>query len=101
MTIYIIGIGGAGAKCVEALTKLASVGLFTRQPIKTLFIDPDETNGNLERARRSLNIYDKCYQLVSSGDKEQCPWMKTKIESFDLWSPFTGLNLNKELKSFF
>ena len=101
MTTYIIGIGGTGAKCIEALTKLASVGLFTGQPIKTLFIDPDETNGNLERARRSLNIYDKCYQLVSSGDKEQCPWMKTKIESFDLWSPFTGLNLNKELKSFF
>lgn len=101
MTIYIIGTGGTGAKCVEAVAKLASVGLFTGQPIKTLFIDPDETNGNLERARSSLNIYDKCYQLVSSGDKDQCPWMKTKIESFDLWSPFTGLNLNKELKSFF
>ena len=101
MTIYIIGIGGTGAKCVEALTKLASVGLFPEQPIKTLFIDADETNGNLERARSSLNIYGKCYQLVSGGDKQECPWMKTKVESFNLWSPFTGLNLNKELKSFF
>ncbi len=101
MTIYIIGIGGTGAKCVEALTKLASVGLFPDQPIKTLFIDADETNGNLERARSSLNIYEKCYQLVSGSDKQECPWMKTKVESFDLWSPFTGLNLNKELKSFF
>ncbi|MDJ0716935.1 MAG: tubulin-like doman-containing protein [Prochloraceae cyanobacterium] len=101
MTIYIIGTGGTGAKCVEALTRLASVGLFPDQPIKTLFVDADETNGNLERARSSLNIYDKCYRLVSSGDKDQCPWMKTKIESFDLWSPFTGLNLNKDLKSFF
>ena len=101
MTMYIIGVGGTGAKCVEAVTKLASVGLFPDQPIKTLFIDADETNGNLERARSSLNTYQKCYQLVSSSDKEQCPWMKTKIESFDLWSPFTGLNLNKELKSFF
>jgi hypothetical protein len=101
MTIYIIGIGGTGTKCVEAVAKLASVGLFTDQPIKTMFIDADETNGNLERARSSLNIYEKCYKLVSGGDKQPCPWMRTKIESFDLWSPFTGENLNKELKSFF
>ncbi len=101
MTLYLIGIGGTGSKCAEAITKLASVGLFPDQPIKTLFIDADETNGNLDRARSSLNIYQKCYQLVSSSEKEQCPWMKTKIESFDLWSPFTGLNSNKELKSFF
>ena len=96
-----IGIGGTGAKCVEALTKLAATGLFAQQPLKILFIDADETNGNLERARTSLNIYTKCYDLMAGGDKQQCPWMKTQIESFDLWSPFAGVSLNKELKAFF
>ncbi len=101
MTMYLIGIGGTGAKCVEAVTKLASIGLFPEQSIKVLFIDADETNGNLQRARDSLKTFQKCYQLVSTTDKKKCPWMKTKIESFDLWSPFTDLNSNKELRSFF
>lgn len=99
--MYLIGIGGTGAKCLEALTKLAAVGLFTEQTLKVLFIDADETNGNLDRARSSLKTYTKSYDLMAGGDKQQCPWMKTRIESFDLWSPFAGVGLNKELKVFF
>lgn len=100
MAIYMIGIGGTGAKCVEAVAKLAAVGLLD-EPIKILFIDADETNGNLERARNSLNTYSKCYELMAGWDKEKCPWMKNRIESFDLWSPFTGENSSKELQAFF
>ncbi|VXD10296.1 conserved hypothetical protein [Planktothrix serta PCC 8927] len=101
MSIYIIGIGGTGAKCVEAIAQLAAIGLFNEQPLKVLFIDADETNGNLNRARSSLSSYQRCYELVSGGDKQQCPWMKTPIESFDLWSPFAEQSFNKELKTFF
>jgi len=101
MSLYIIGIGGTGAKCIEAVTKLAAVGLFPEQPsIKVLFIDPDETNGNLDRARSSLKIYQKCYELMF-GDKKQSPWMQTEIASFDLWSPFSQTSTNKNLASFF
>jgi hypothetical protein len=101
MGIYLIGIGGSGAKCVEAVIQLASVGLFTQEPIKVLFVDADESNGNVERARNSLNIYNKCYQAAIGKDKQQCPWMQTEIESFGLWSPFVNNSLNKELSSFF
>ena len=101
MSIYIIGIGGTGAKCVEAVAQLAAVGLFTEEPIKVLFIDADETNGNLERARNSLAIYKNCYELVAGGDKQQSAWMKTRIESFDLWSPFGQDSMNKQLKTLF
>lgn len=100
MALYIIGIGGTGAKCVEAIVQLAAVGLFTEQPLRILFVDADETNGNLERARISLKTYEKCYELLL-GEKQQCPWLKTPIESLDLWSPFENQSTNKNLGSFF
>jgi hypothetical protein len=101
MSIYIIGIGGTGAKCVEAVAHLAAVGLFQGEPIKVLFVDADETNGNLNRARSCLSLYKKCYDLMAKVDSAECRWMKTPIESFDLWSPFAQKNFNKELKTFF
>ncbi|MGK7877637.1 MAG: hypothetical protein AB4426_31345 [Xenococcaceae cyanobacterium] len=101
-SLYAIGIGGTGAKCLEAVIQLAAVGLFASEPIRVLFVDADETNGNLERARVSLSIYQRCYQLLL-GDKQQCAWMKTQIESYkpDLWSPFGNTSTNKTLGSFF
>ncbi|UKO96833.1 hypothetical protein [Nostoc sp. UHCC 0870] len=100
MALYLIGIGGTGAKCIEAVIHLASAGLFSNTPIKVLFIDPDESNGNLERAQSTLKLYQRCSQIIA-GEKEQCAWMKTPIESYDLWSPFAEVNVNKNLGSFF
>jgi hypothetical protein len=101
MSLYVIGIGGSGAKCIEAIAQLASTGLFDEQPIKVAFVDADETNGNLERSRNLLSVYKKNYDLLAGGNKQNCPWMKTKIESFDLWSPLSQLSLNKQLGVFF
>lgn len=101
MTIYLIGIGGSGAKCIESVVHLASVGLFTQEPVKVLFVDADESNGNVERARKSLKIQTECQQILSEIDKQQCHWMQTPIKSFDLWSPFAKNSLNKELSAFF
>jgi len=101
MGLYLIGIGGTGAKCVEAVAKLAAIGLFTEEPIKVLFVDADETNGNLARARTSISLYKKTYDLMPTGDKKDCGWMKSKIESFDNWSPFAKEAQKKELKTFF
>ena len=98
MGLYLIGIGGTGAKCVEAVAKLAAMGLFTEEPIKVLFVDADETNGNLARARTSIGTYKRTYDLMPTGDKTHCGWMKSKIESFDHWSPFAQ---EKELRTFF
>jgi hypothetical protein len=100
MSLYVIGIGGTGAKCLEAIIQMAAIGLFNEQPIKLLFVDADESNGNLERARSSLKKYQNCYKLMS-GDKQRYGWLKTPIESYDLWSPFGNTNTNKSLASFF
>ncbi|BAZ43693.1 hypothetical protein NIES4102_06940 [Chondrocystis sp. NIES-4102] len=101
MTIYLVGIGGSGAKCVESVVHLASVGLFSQSPIKVLFVDADESNGNVERARNSLKIQTECQKILSGIERQDCPWMQTQIKSFDLWSPFAKNSLNKELSAFF
>lgn len=98
MSLYVIGIGGTGAKCIEAIIQLAAIGLFSEETLHILFVDADETNGNLDRALKSLDIYQKC-QNLDLGDK--LPWMKTKIDSFGLWSPFANTSANKNLSSFF
>jgi hypothetical protein len=100
MTLYVIGIGGTGSKCLEAITQLAAVGLFFQEPIKLLFIDADETNGNLERSRSSLSIYQRNFNLMS-GDKQQYAWLRTPLESYNVWSPFGNTSANKNLGAFF
>lgn len=98
MSIYVIGIGGTGAKCIEAIIQLASIGLFNEEPLNLLFVDADENNGNLERARKSLKIYQDCHKLTLA---DKFPWMKTEIRDFGLWSPFANTSVNKNLSSFF
>lgn len=100
MGLYVIGIGGTGAKCAEAIIQSSAIGLFTEEPIRLLFIDADETNGNLERARNSLSIYDSCARLIRSNNQKY-GWLKTKIHSYGVWSPFKNVNANKNLAAFF
>lgn len=100
MGLYVIGIGGTGAKCAEAIIQLSAVGLLADEPIKLLFIDADETNGNLERARSSLSTYENCARLVRANNQKYS-WLKPKIESYGVWSPFKNVNANKNLAAFF
>ncbi len=98
MGIYIISIGGTGSRCVEAIIHLAATGLFSEEPIRVLFIDPDKSNGNLERTKESLKVYEKCYIRVAK-DIGKFSWMKTQIESSE-WAPLND-SINKNLGSFF
>jgi hypothetical protein len=100
--LFIIGIGGSGAKCIESIVHLAAAGLYSEEAIEILFIDPDEANGNVERARNSLRIYQDCQQLISGGNRlANINWMSTPIKSHNLWSPFSEQPYNKDLASFF
>lgn len=107
-SFYIIAIGGTGAKCAEAIIHAVAAGLFTPKPlkdskIKILFVDPDDANGNVSRAKKTLEIYQKCYDLFKNstvdGEQGQLPWMSMPIEDKDIWSPFGSGN--KTLGDFF
>jgi len=99
MTLYVIGIGGTGAKCVEAIAHLTAVGLLPSNSIEILFVDPDQTNGSLDRTKKTLDIYQKCQSLIQSN-QEQCPWMSREIKVNPVWSPFQNQE-QQQLKSFF
>ena len=99
MSLYIVSIGGTGAKCVESILHVAATGLFGKEKIQILFIDPDESNGNLTRTRETLATYQACRRAVT-GSSLSVPWMQTPIEALEVWSPFSG-NLNKSLGSYF
>jgi Tubulin like len=105
MSLYIIGIGGTGAKCLEAIANLAAVGLLneserTEQTIHSLFIDADETNGSLARSLNTLSLYQKCYSLFAQN-RQSSPWIQTQVRSLGLWSPFSRTSTDKKLGALF
>jgi hypothetical protein len=100
--LFVIGIGGSGAKCIESIVHLAAAGLYSEETIEILFIDPDEANGSVERARNTVRLYQDCQQLISSGNRQsKIKWMSTPIKSHNLWSPFNDRPHNRDLASFF
>ncbi|MBI1923905.1 hypothetical protein HYR99_06605 [Candidatus Poribacteria bacterium] len=87
MNYYVIGIGGTGAKCIEALTHLSAAGMMPEGELYALFVDPDRSNGSLERAQVTLQQYVNCKQLQLGTTN----LFKTGIirANPDVWSPFS------------
>ncbi|MCG9891666.1 MAG: tubulin-like doman-containing protein [Thermosynechococcaceae cyanobacterium MS004] len=100
MSLYIVSIGGTGAKCVESIIHLAAAGLFGNEKIQILFIDPDESNGNLTRTRETLTTYQACRRAVVESGAAAASWMQPSIEALEVWSPFSG-SINKSLGAYF
>jgi hypothetical protein len=86
MSYYVIGIGGTGAKCIEALAHLCAAGLMPDGELYSVFVDPDRANGSLERAEITLRQYVNCKQLNLGATDI----FKTRlfIAEPDVWSPF-------------
>src|SRR5437868_4414947 len=83
---YVIGIGGTGAKCLEALIHFCAAGLMLEGNLYALFIDPDKSNGSLDRAQVCLQKYSECQQI----QRGSIDLFKTRIDIAkpDVWSPF-------------
>lgn len=99
MACYVIGIGGTGAKCVEALIHLSAAGLMPdkknaqghvigQEDLYVAFVDPDGSNGSLERARITLTQYDMC-KSTKYGTTELFKTPLLFVPNHDTWSPFT------------
>lgn len=98
MSYQVISIGGCGAKCVESLTHLCAAGLMPEGELNVLFVDPDLTNGCLERAQNTLNKYRECEKI---GMKE-IGLLKTPItlSKPNVWTPFEE-TVKPSLENFF
>lgn len=86
MACYMIGIGGTGARCIEAAAHLSAAGLFPDTELYTLFVDPDESNGNLERAKVTLDLHIKGQKMELGSSS----LLQTHVRRGDppVWSPF-------------
>jgi hypothetical protein len=56
MAHYFVGVGGTGARCLEAVVYLAAAGLFDGD-LHVLLIDPDANNGNSSFAEGLMGYY--------------------------------------------
>ena len=93
----VIGVGGTGAKVVEATIHLALMGVGPRE-MKIGFVDQDESNGNLNRARQVFESYMSARQswrgdtaVHKIDGTAECPLLKTDIQPLGgetgLWIP--------------
>jgi hypothetical protein len=102
MAAYIIAIGGTGARVSEAVVHLAAAGLLGTEAVRFLFIDPDESNGNLRRSQETLQIYHACREQVVGDATPNLAWLNVPMAALGHWSPF-GVTLegHKTLGDFF
>jgi len=98
---FVIGVGGTGAKCVEALTHLSAAGIGPGS-LFIILVDPDKANGNVKRTREAFRKYVDCREVLGLGQKDL--FFKTSITCADdnpdnlLWSPAATTNLRSYFK---
>lgn len=64
MSYYLIGIGGTGARCLEAFVHMTGAGLLnTNQDVKIVYVDADTSCGNLTKTQETVNLYKKVLNL--------------------------------------
>ncbi len=61
---YLIGVGGTGARVIEAMTYLCAAGYGPKE-LNVFIVDPDEGNGNLTRTTSLLARYKTCRDSLS------------------------------------
>ncbi len=98
---YVVGIGGTGARCVEALIHLCAMGLGPDK-LGIIFIDPDNGNGNVTNAQAVFNNYNRLQSFIGKANifetELSCPEVDGKKEL--LWTlEVEGKNL-KEIFSY-
>lgn len=88
----LIGIGGTGSRIVESALHLCAAGLGPSD-LTVAFVEPDRTNGNLQRAVGTLQDYQAAYAAVRRQPASlpgDIPLLKTRIDvpdSGETWSP--------------
>jgi hypothetical protein len=77
MKNYLIGIGGTGARVIEAAVNLCAAG-YGPSELSIFLIDPDAGNGNLTRTKKILTDYIKCRKSLQKTS--DTPLFKTDIK---------------------
>ncbi|HYI07479.1 MAG TPA: hypothetical protein VEK57_00285 [Thermoanaerobaculia bacterium] len=91
---YLIGIGGTGARIMEAVTYLCAAG-YGPDELSLFLIDPDQGNGNLSRTKTLIGNYNECQKRFQERNSHRVKLFRTRIstppESM-IWSIFDNQN---------
>ena len=92
MNVFAIGIGGTGAKCVEALLHLHAAGLITDQAGKnvrlgTFLVEPDQQSTLLARTEIAIDRYSKLREQIGNATEG---FAESEIDHYGTWSPLAG-----------
>ncbi len=102
MTLFAIGVGGTGAKCLEALTHLHACGLLgqgqgdgqgngqtggTPARLGTFLVDPDQQSALLLRARTAISRYAALRERIGSRTER---FARGDIRDYGHWSPLSS-----------
>lgn len=103
MNIFAIGIGGTGAKCVEALVHLHAAGLIQDQDGKgtrlgTFLVDPDQQSTLLARSVIAVDRYSKLRELLGNATEG---FASSEIDHYGTWSPLAGSSPGISLEQVF
>lgn len=74
---FVLGFGGTGARCLEAITYLQAAGCL-EQDLHLLLVDPDVSNGNVTLARDQFQRY---HRIQGSLDPRvaEAPFFRDRI----------------------
>jgi len=89
--IFAIGVGGTGAKCIEALVHLHACGLLagddgTPARLGVFLVEPDQQSALLTRAQTAINRYGALKLAVGRNSDS---FARAELRDYGQWSPLT------------
>ena len=100
--IYAIGIGGSGAKGLEATIFLHALGIFGDSRLGILLVDADAHNGNGQRTQANLTDTLNCHGLFKKPSADLgSGFMAGEWEDYGTWNPLGDLTYSSNLRKIF
>ena len=101
MSLYVFAIGGSGSRVLRSLTMLLASGVETQSTIVPIIIDPDTSNGDLDRTVSGLRTYEEVRSELSFDSIYSSRFFSTAITSLNkdgnYLLPLAGINFDKYL----
>ena len=95
---YLIGIGGTGARVVEAVLHCCAAGFAPEglTDLTVFLVDPDEGNGNLSRTKTLVAQYQRARDAVAERDTADVRIFATPVAAPDpfVWGIFSDQNMS-------
>ena len=77
--LYILAIGGSGSRVLRSLTMLFANGVGCNSEVVPMIIDPDTSNGDLNRTVDLLRLYQSIHSELDFNDNVKNKFFKTKM----------------------